>query len=66
MWKFNMLNDSYIIGDILCLVNSCTRDQTGELWSETRTRRSLIQHCVRVLQVCIYMYIHRYSVRNYA
>ena len=49
MYKFNILNDCYIIEDIVCLVQSCTRDQTGELWSKTRIGRSLIYDIV-----CIY------------
>ena len=47
MWKFTIFNDFYVIQDILCVVQSCTRDPTGELQSETRIGRSLIRHCVR-------------------
>ena len=54
MWKFSTLNDCYIIGDILCVVQSCTRDPTGELRSETRIGRSLIRHCVCVLSISTY------------
>ena len=43
------------IGDILCVFQSCTKDPTGELQFETRICHSLIQHCVRILQACIYI-----------
>ena len=62
IWKFSILNDFYVIGDIYCVVCSCTRDLTGELRSETSIGRSLIRHCVRILQVC--RYTHRFLVCN--
>ena len=50
MWKFSILSNCYIIGDILCVVQSCTRDSTGELQSETRIGRSMIYEIV-----CVYV-----------
>ena len=47
----------YIIGDILCVVQNCTRDPTGKLWCETRISRSLMRHCLRILEARMYMYI---------
>ena len=35
MWTFSISNNCYIIRDILCVVQICTRDPTGELWPET-------------------------------
>ena len=57
MWKFNIMNNFYIIGDILCVVQNCTRGTTQELRSETHIGRSLIRHCVCILQVCVYIAI---------
>ena len=57
MWKFSVFNDFYVIGDILCVVESCTRDITGALQSETRIGCSPIRHFVRILQVCIHIAI---------
>ena len=42
MQKFTIFNDCYIIREILCVVQSCTRDTTGELWFETRIGRSMM------------------------
>ena len=39
------------------LKESLTRDPAGELQFETRIGRSLIRHCVRILQVFIYIAI---------
>ena len=57
MWTFSISNDCSIITDILCVVYICTRDLTGELWPETCTGCSLIQHCVCIL-VSPYIHIH--------
>ena len=45
IWTFSISNHCYIIGGILCVVQSCTRDPTEELQPKTRIGRSLIQHC---------------------
>ena len=55
IWMFSISNNCNIIGDILCVVQSCTRDLTRELRPKTRIGRSLIQHCVCILQVHIYI-----------
>ena len=60
---FSISNDSYIIGDILCVVESCTRDPTGELRSKTHMGRSLI---LPWYIVCIYCKPVYTSVYNYA
>ena len=49
IWTFDISNDCYIIGDILCVVYSCMRDLIGELCPPTHIGHSLIQHCV-----CVY------------
>ena len=53
MWKFSILNDYNIIGDIFCVDSSYTRDPTGELRSETCIGHSVIRRCVHILQDCI-------------
>ena len=55
MWTFSISNDCCIIGDILCVVQTCTSDPTGELQPETCISHSLIQHCVSIVQVCMYI-----------
>ena len=55
IWKFSTFNDCYIIGDINCVVCSCTRDPTGEQRSETSIRLSLTRH---TCMVCVYMHRH--------
>ena len=55
LWTFTKLNDSYIIEDILRVVQSCNRDPTGELRPETRIGCSLIRHFVCILQARIYI-----------
>ena len=56
-WTFSISNYWYIIRNIISVVYSCTRDPTGELRPETRIGRSLIQHCVRILQAHLYIII---------
>ena len=54
MWKFSILNGCYIIRGIVCVVQRCTRDLTGELWFETRIGRSLIYDIVCVYCKSVY------------
>ena len=53
-WKFSILNDCYSIRDILCVVQSCTGDPTGELRSETRIGHSLIYDIVCIYCTSVY------------
>ena len=50
IWEFCILNNRSTIEDIPCVRQSCMRDLTGELGHQTCISRSLIQHCVRILQ----------------
>ena len=54
MWKFGILNDCYIIRQILCAVQGYTRNTTGELRSETHVGRSLIYNIVCVYCKSVY------------
>ena len=46
-----------ITEDILCVLQSCMRDPTGELQPQTGIIRSLMQHCVCMLQAHTYIAI---------
>ena len=56
-WTSCVSNDCTTIGDIPCVVWSCMRDLTRELWPQTCTSHSLIQQCVFILQACKYIVI---------
>ena len=63
IWTFSISNNCSTIGHILCMIWSCKRDPTGELWPQTCIGHSLIQTW------CAYTansYIHHYLVHNYA
>ena len=64
MWMFSLSNYCYIIGEILCAVQSCTRDPTGELQLETCIGRFLKQDYVHILQAHIYVAIQYATTVN--
>ena len=57
IWTFSILKNCHAIGDILCVVESCMRDLTGELQPQTRISPSLIKHSVHILQAHTYITI---------
>ena len=56
IWMFSISNDCCTIGPIPCMVQSCTRDPTGELLPQTCINHSLVQNGMRILQARTYMY----------
>ena len=62
IWMFSISNDCSTIRDIPCVVQSCMRDPTGELWLQTHIVCSLIQQYVGIRQACKK---NHYLVHNY-